>query len=39
MNTNKLDKYINKLLTVIFQEYTADGIPRFPIGKSIRDIF
>ena len=33
------DKYINKLLTVIFQEYTADGIPRFPIGKSIRDIF
>jgi DNA ligase-1 len=32
-------KYINKLLTVIFQEYTADGVPRFPIGKGIRDIF
>ncbi len=33
------NKYINKLLTVIFQEYSADGIPRFPVGKGIRDIF
>ena len=33
------DKYIGKLLTVIFQEYTNDGIPRFPVGKSIRDIY
>jgi ATP-dependent DNA ligase len=32
-------KYVNKLLTVIYQELTADGIPRFPIGKGIRDIF
>lgn len=33
------DKYIGKLLTVIFQEYSADGIPRFPVGKAIRDIY
>jgi len=33
------DKYIGKLLTVIFQEYGAEGIPRFPVGKAIRDIY
>jgi ATP-dependent DNA ligase len=33
------DKYIGKLLTVIFQEYSAEGIPRFPVGKGIRDIY
>jgi DNA ligase-1 len=33
------DKNIGKLLTVIFQEYSADGIPRFPVGKGIRDIY
>lgn len=33
------DSYIGKLLTVIFQEYTKDGIPRFPVGKAIRDIY
>ena len=33
------DKYIGKLLTVIFQEYSTDGIPRFPVGKGIRDIY
>ena len=33
------DKYIGKLLTVIFQEYSAESIPRFPVGKSIRDIY
>lgn len=32
-------KYVNKMLTVIYQELTADGVPRFPIGKGIRDIF
>jgi ATP-dependent DNA ligase len=32
------NKYIGKLLTVIFQEYTDDGIPRFPVGKAIRYI-
>lgn len=29
--------YIGKKLTVIFQEYTDDGIPRFPVGKGFRD--
>lgn len=29
---------IGRYLTVIFQEYSADGIPRFPVGKSIRDM-
>lgn len=36
MFTNAISQ-IGKLLTVIFQEYSADGIPRFPVGKSIRD--
>jgi len=31
------DKYIGKKLTVIFQELTDDGIPRFPVGKNFRD--
>jgi len=30
------EEYVGKLLTVKFQGYTEDGIPRFPIGKSIR---
>ncbi len=29
--------YVGKLLTVRFQEYTNDGIPRFPIGIGIRE--
>lgn len=29
-------KYIGKKLTVIFQEYTNDNIPRFPVAKAIR---
>ena len=33
------NKYIGSLLTVIFQEYTSDGIPRFPVGKGVRDIY
>jgi ATP-dependent DNA ligase len=33
------DKHIGKLLTVIFQGYTAGGSLRFPIGKAIRDIY
>jgi hypothetical protein len=28
---------IGKPLTVIFQERTEGGIPRFPVGKAIRD--
>jgi ATP-dependent DNA ligase len=31
------DKYVGKKLTVIFQEYSKDGIPRFPVGKAVRD--
>lgn len=30
-------KYIGKYLTVVFQEYTDDGLPRFPVGKGFRD--
>jgi ATP-dependent DNA ligase len=29
--------YIGKQLTVIFQEYSPDLIPRFPVGKAIRE--
>ena len=29
--------YIGKKLTVIFQELTEEGKPRFPVGKAIRD--
>ena len=28
---------LHKLLTVIFQELSEQGIPRFPVGKAIRD--
>ena len=31
------DKYIGKQLTVRFQNLTALGIPRFPVGVAIRD--
>ena len=31
------DRYIGKLLTVKFQEKSKDGIPRFPVGISVRD--
>jgi DNA ligase-1 len=36
---NEASKHIGKLLTVIFQEYSADEVPRFPVGKGIRDIY
>jgi len=36
---NNGNTYIGKLLTVIFQEYSADKVPRFPVGKGVRDIF
>jgi len=32
-------KYIGSLLTVIFQELSVAGVPRFPVGKCIRDGF
>ena len=31
------NKYIGKMLTVKFQEKSKDGIPRFPVGISVRD--
>ncbi len=31
------DSYIGKMLTVKYQELTDDGIPRFPVGISVRD--
>ena len=31
------DKYIGKTMTVKYFEFTNDGIPRFPVGISIRD--
>lgn len=30
------DDYVGAQLTVIFQEYSKDGVPRFPVGKAIR---
>lgn len=30
-------KYLNKMLTVKFQNYSDDGIPIFPVGIGIRD--
>lgn len=29
--------YIGKMLTVKYQELSADGIPRFPVAKGVRD--
>ena len=36
---NDGNQYIGKLLTVIFQEYSSENIPRFPVGKGIRTIY
>ena len=30
-------EYVGKLLTVKYQNLTPDGVPRFPVGKTIRD--
>jgi hypothetical protein len=30
-------EYLGKILTVKFFEYTDDGLPRFGIGKAVRD--
>lgn len=32
----KKDKYVGRQLTVKFQNYTPDGIPRFPVGIRFR---
>lgn len=37
MYYKKRDKYIGKYLTVKFQGYTDNGIPRFPVGLIFRD--
>jgi DNA ligase-1 len=29
-------KYVGKPLTIVFQEYTKDRVPRFPVAKDIR---
>lgn len=34
---NNASKYIGKQLTVRYQELTDTGIPRFPVGISVRD--
>jgi DNA ligase 1 len=34
---NNREKLIGKMLTVEFQELTERGVPRFPVGKCIRD--
>jgi ATP-dependent DNA ligase len=34
---NNYKKYIGKMLTVRFQNLTALGVPRFPVGVTIRD--
>jgi DNA ligase-1 len=34
---NKGDRFIGKNLTVIYQELSDLGIPRFPVGKAVRD--
>jgi len=31
------DDYIGKKVTVIYQELTDDGIPRFPVAKDVRE--
>lgn len=33
----KKKEYIGKLLTVKYQGMSEDGVPRFPVGKSVRD--
>lgn len=32
-------KYVGKMLTVIYQELTEEGKPRFPVGKDVRDSY
>lgn len=33
------DKYVGKMLTVKFQEKTTDGLPRFPVGITFRELY
>ena len=34
---NEGEKYVGKKLTVIFQELTEEGKPRFPVGRAVRE--
>jgi DNA ligase-1 len=34
---NDGDSYIGKKLTVVYQELTEEGKPRFPVGKAVRE--
>lgn len=34
---NHAETLIGSSLTVIFQEYSQEGIPRFPVGKALRE--
>ena len=36
---NTGEKYVGKMLTVIYQELTEEGKPRFPVGKDIRESY
>ena len=37
MMLSNASSYLGKMLTVQFQEFTNDGIPRFPVGLVVRD--
>jgi hypothetical protein len=34
---NAGENYVGKSLTVVYQELTEEGKPRFPVGKAVRD--
>lgn len=34
---SKADQYLNRPLTVRYQNLTKDGLPRFPVGVAVRD--
>lgn len=36
---SKGEKYVGSMLTVIYQELSEMGVPRFPVGKDIRDSY
>lgn len=36
---NEAASYVGKPLTVIFQEWSEKGVPRFPVGKAIREAY
>lgn len=33
------EQQIGKKITIVFQEHTKDGVPRFPVAKAIRENF